>query len=137
MERGLVDMSATPVITRWRPPPDEVFEEEPVKVVLPTAEDAVGEFYYLLIMCTTTRDRLASFAVMLYVEEAGDEHEMARVDCCHDEVHVHYFQRGGDQIDRRVLLDITEPNDVEAGYLAAMDVMDEAEEIWRRWNGGR
>lgn len=94
----------------------------------------------LLIRLTWDGARLVSFALMLVFSEGDQEHEVARVDTAHDEVHLHQFKRGGDEISRDAWLRITTLQDVGAGYDAAIArILDDDAylEMHRRWSSGR
>ncbi len=82
--------------------------------------------------------RLVRFAIMhLTLGDDGSMVEIARADSCDGEVHVHTFDHRGVEVNRKVLLAVTSPEDVARGYdLAYKRVIDQWETDRRRWARG-
>lgn len=79
-----------------------------------------------------------AFAIMLFLVDEGRACEIARVDTCHSEVHVHILNRDGSDSSRQVLRPIRQPEDVGIGWEEAVGVIiDDCDELVRRWRSGR
>lgn len=133
-ERRVVDMS-TPALQediRWSPDPAQV-EDWPFVTVLLDLGRLIGRQGLDAIT-----GRMVEFAIIAQVDVADRWIDVARVDTCHEEVHLHLKSRTGAEIGRNVLRTIYSPNDVERGW-------DEGEAMllarWdehvRRWSCGR
>jgi hypothetical protein len=119
---------------RWSPDPGNL---EDWQVILPL--DGLGRIIGRQALDQET-GRLAEFALIAQVEYQGLWHSVARVDTCHEEVHLHLFAKDGREIEeaRTVLLPVRDISDVARGY-------DRAEKLlivkWeahvRRWERGR
>jgi hypothetical protein len=66
---------------------------------------------------------LTDLVLILEREEEEDEWvELVRVDCCHNQVHLHRFDFDESQV-RRVLVDVTRPEDIQTGADLAEDLI--------------
>lgn len=83
--------------------------------------------------------RVVEFAMMQQAMVGPDEWaDVVKVDCCHDEVHVHRYSSAGVQVSRTVIRPIRSLDDVETGLDEAEELIYEHwEENRRRWNDGR
>jgi hypothetical protein len=119
---------------RWSPDPGSTLDWP---VILPL--DGLGRIIGRQALDKQT-GRLAEFALTAQVEHQGLWCDVARVDTCHEEVHLHLFGKDGQEIEeaRTVLLPVCDISDVARGY-------DRAEKLlivkWgahvRRWERGR
>ena len=84
--------------------------------------------------------RLADFLILQQVEGDGGEGEwddIIRIDCCHNEVHMHRLYADPDAV-YKVIRPICTSEDLMKGYDMAVDMMnDEWGEHMRKWQGGR
>jgi hypothetical protein len=133
IERGLADMSppAPEPQTRWSPDPGTV-EDWPFVLPLLGPRQIIGRQG----LDKETR-RLSEFSMSAQLNVAGHWYEVARVDTCHEEVHLHVFSRAGKELSRQVLLPICGPKDVDRGYELGEKMLVEGwEEHERRWRRG-
>ena len=135
-ERNLADMSLAEPDgdVRWSPDPDSV-EDWPL--ILPL--DGLGRIIGRQGLDQET-GRLAEFALIAQVEYQGLWCDVARVDTCHEEVHLHLFGRNGQEIRdaRTVLLPVRDISDVGRGYDTAEKLLIvEWEQHVQRWERGR
>jgi hypothetical protein len=133
-ERNLADMSRTEPAEdiRWSPDPG-CLEDWPL--VLPL--DGLGRIIGRQALDEET-GRLAEFALLAQVEYRGLWHDVALVDTCHEEVHLHQFAKDGQEIARTVLLPVRDISDVGRGYdMAEKLLIVEWEAHVRRWERGR
>lgn len=85
--------------------------------------------------------RLADFVLLQQVDVGGDEgpewKDVIRVDCCHQEVHVHRMYDRNEEV-YKVVRRIETPEDLQKGAEEAEAIVyDEWEEHLRRWEHGR
>ncbi len=135
IERGLVDMSASSEAEgtqRWSHQPDEHDEELTYQNVL--AEDSV-----LYVRHVYQRGRVVDFGLTQMTRLGNRWVSVARADSCHGTVHLHRYNRAGDQIgEPKVLREVFTQQDLEEGYdLADAILDDEWVENLRRWRDGR
>jgi len=135
-ERNLADMSLAEQDNdaRWSPDPDSV-DDWPVLVLL----DGLGRIKGRQGLDKET-GRLAEFALVAQVEYQGLWHDVALVDTCHEEVHLHLYAKDGREIKdgRTVLLPVRNMSDVGRGYDTAEKLLIvEWEAHVRRWERGR
>jgi hypothetical protein len=117
---------------RWSPDPGNL-EEWPL--VLPL--DGLGRIKGRQALDKET-GRLAEFALVAQVEYQGLWHDVAQVDTCHEEVHLHLYAKDGREIARTVLLPVRNIGDVGRGYDRAEKLLIvEWEAHVRRWERGR
>jgi hypothetical protein len=120
--------------TRWSPDPEKL-EDWPL--ILPL--DGLGQIVGRQALDKET-GRLAEFALIAQVRHQGLWHDVARVDTCHEEVHLHLFGQDGQEIKeaRTILLPVRDMSDVGRGYDAAEKLLIvEWEQHVRRWERGR
>lgn len=93
----------------------------------------------ILVRLRTHMTRVIEFAITHQTLDADDEwRNVVRADSCHHEVHVHQFDKSGNQTSRRVLRTVASVDDVDKGYDEAQEVVFEAwEDNLRRWDVGR
>jgi hypothetical protein len=118
----------------WSPDPDNV-EDWPL--ILPL--DGLGRIIGRQALDKET-GRLAEFALVAQVEYQGLWHDVARVDTCHEEVHLHLYAKDGREIKdaRTVLLPVCNMSDVDRGYYMAEKLLIvEWEAHVQRWGRGR
>lgn len=134
-EKHLVVMSEPlPVLEdRWSPPdPDEV-EEWPFVVPLHGLGQIVGRQGL-----DATSSRLVTFAMTAQVVFDARWCDVASIDTCHDEVHLHLMSQKGTRIARRVLLPIRTMQDIDRGWDLGEKILTEQwDEHVRRWRRGR
>jgi hypothetical protein len=119
---------------RWSPDPDSL-EDWPLILLL----DGLGRIIGRQGLDQET-GRLAEFALVAQVEYQGRWHDVARVDTCHEEVHLHLFGKDGREIRdaRAVLLPVRNMSDVGHGYDTAEKLLIvEWEAHVQRWDRGR
>lgn len=117
---------------RWSPDPDST-QDWPM--ILPL--DGLGRIIGRQALDKQT-GRLAEFALTAQVEHHGMWCDVARVDTCHEEVHLHLFGKDGEEIAREVLLPVRDMSDVGRGYDRAEKLLIvEWEQHVRRWERGR
>jgi hypothetical protein len=79
--------------------------------------------------------RLTDFCLCIQVPVADEWADVMRIDCCHGSVHVHRFDSTGKET-LRVLREIYNQEDVEAGFQVASDLIYEQAEValmgWER-----
>lgn len=72
------------------------------------------------------------------VDDEGVWHEALRIDACHGEVHVHRFDRDGEQQVRKVLVEVHSQADLANGHgQAIVEITDRLDDNIRRWKSGR
>jgi hypothetical protein len=119
---------------RWSPDPDSV-EDWPFKLPL----DGLGQIVGRQGLDKQTM-RIAEFSLTAQVEYQGLWHDVARVDTCHEEVHLHLIGKDGEEIEdaRAVLMPIRDMGDVHRGYdMAEKLLIADWEQHVRRWERGR
>lgn len=128
--RRLADMSQHPPSFEYCPPRGGEQHEYPIQL---------DEHHELRVRMHLYQGMVVDFAfVQRYTGEEFPV-EVARVDCCHGEVHVHQFGRLGGQIDRTVLHTISreEPwKTVDEWFYSCNEawcVPEEWERRYRRW----
>lgn len=81
---------------------------------------------------------LTDFVFTLDGDLDGEWGPILRIDCCHDEVHIHRFDSSGGESVRKVLRKIESADDIRMGYdEGEREIFDHWEENVRRWGGGR
>jgi len=132
-ERRVVDMSAPALQdVLWTPDPTEV-EDWPFETVLLDLGRLVGRQGLDVLT-----GRMVEFAITAQVDVAGHWVDVARVDTCHENVHLHLMSRTGVEISRQVTRPIYGPNDVELGWDAGEAMLlAKWDEHVRRWGCGR
>jgi hypothetical protein len=120
-----------PAGTRWEPDLAECVEE--------TWRFDIGPGSHAVVSMWYDGPRLVRFAIMHWtLADDGSMMEIARADSCDGEVHVHTFDRLGNQVNRVRLLHVTGPEDVDRGYgLAYSRIIDRWEADRRRWVRGQ
>ena len=118
----------------WEPPPLEECDPEDV---LPTMLDSITR----VTQRFRRRDgRLVDFAIILEVDREGvGWDEVAKIDCCHGQVHLHE-RRQRDDIDdiREVLRHVKDESDIQESVDDAISlIFDSYTEQIKRWNSGR
>jgi len=118
----------------WLPDPDECDESS---FILPVADGERRD--RVIVRMRTHVTRTIEFAmVQQTLDDNGDWQEVVRADTCHDEVHVHQFDKTGREISKRSVRKVERVEDVDAGYdEAAVLVFERWEDNVRRWNSGR
>jgi hypothetical protein len=117
---------------RWSPDPESL-EDWPLLLPL----DGLGRIIGRQALDEKT-GRLAEFALVAQVEHQGLWHDVAKVDTCHEEVHLHLYSKNGQEIARTVLLPVRNMSDVGRGYDTAEKLLIvEWEAHVRRWERGR
>lgn len=126
----LADLSIQPEPVDWRPPPEECISN--VYHVYVTDSDRVTN------RMETHRGDLVDFAITQCHQPDGSEwQDVARVDCCHNEVHRHLYRDGGTEINRVVFREVSAQTDIEVGYDWGDRLINEQwEENVRRWASG-
>jgi hypothetical protein len=133
-EHGLAVMStpAPEAQQGWSPDPDAV-EDWPFEVVLLSLGRIIGRQGL-----DTETGRLIEFAISAQVNVGGRWWNVARVDTCHEEVHLHVLSRTEQTLSRTVLLPIYGPKDVDRGWqMGERKLVSDWEEHVRRWRSGR
>ena len=128
--RGLVTMEETAPQDRFLDQfPFEEQDDEEVRFDLGDDGRCIQKF-------VNWRGQVIWFSIVTQIRYRGDWHTVARADTCHDEAHIHRFQRGSaDEISRHVLCEISSIDDVAQGFDDAVELLiDEFEENVRRWN---
>lgn len=109
-------------------PPEERIEHPPLKYDLGPDAEVVQRW-------VEWRGRIVWFAMIHHVLVGEEWVEVIRADTCHDEAHVHRFDKNGAELKRQTLCSLSTIDDVDRGWDAAADlVMDQWEENLRRWN---
>lgn len=137
-DRGLADMSQVVIAReddpRWSPDPEAPVDLYPLEMPIAGLGRIKGRQ-------TLDRDtgRIVEFSITAQIERGGIWHDIARVDTCHEEVHLHILcRRTGKDIARRVLRVIRSPQDVDQGFEEGVTILTEDwEEHERRWTRGR
>jgi hypothetical protein len=138
IERGLVDMSI-------QPPAAETYSADRSSCKVESFYvDLLGEGRIFTSHWFDGEGRIADFVLVQEVRvevpsDTGDEDwvEVVRVDCCHGEAHIHYFDSSGGEIQRRVLTVLMTRADVDSALDLAEDLVYERwEEHLGRWQRG-
>lgn len=127
--KRLADMSGQPAL--YEPPSAEECDSEEV---IPIEIDPTSQ---LVVRLRSLQGKIVDFSISQLVNDAGEWHDVARIDCHHGSIHRHQFTRGGNQT-RQVIRHIPpgqEGHDVvNDGYTPAYELMfNEWEESLRRW----
>jgi hypothetical protein len=126
----LADMASKPEPAEYRPPPTSAGDVLEWPIILSPTD-------VLLVRQHVYRKKTVDFAFM-QLHHDGEQHEVARIDCCHGVVHRHQFNRDGvDVMDRRPI-QVIPPASGHDTVNALFDVcygrmMEEYEENLRRW----
>src|ERR1700722_13932342 len=65
--------------------------------------------------------QLSDFVLVLQLKQRSRYTDIAKVDCCHGEVHVHHYRKNGSE-ERRVIRDAKTPADLRIGFDKAYDL---------------
>lgn len=110
--------------------PEECEEWPPL--IFPVGEGMSDRVVQVVMM---HQDRVVHFAVMQQHLHDGAWVEVARMDTCHGESHVHRFQCDGSEEKRQVFCVLNTIEDVESEFERACSLLvDEWETELRRWN---
>lgn len=127
-KHGLADMATYPEPWRYERPQGGDETEFPVE--LDGGHRFVHRFYVY-------RALIVDFAITHLYEHAGEVATIARIDCCHGEVHRHVFDRRGGELSRSVIQVIPERDPwktIDELYLQCDDQMHAAWlEHYRSW----
>lgn len=131
-ERRLVDMTVAPAPADWRPAPSQTRRED-CKI------DLFDDDRVVIRQSVDSRNQVVDFSMTQQTLEDGVWSDVCRVDCSHDEVHVHWFDVAGRQVDRTVIRPITCIDEVHRGWDEASDIVFEGwqENLQRRASRGR
>lgn len=123
-----MDKTVHPEESKWTPDLDDADVEETV-IALVGPHRVFQKLWFL-------RGQVVDFVLIQQTQgDGGDWDDVVRTDCCHAEVHAHYF-RGNQEVRRNVFNPITSQADVTAGLDRAETVIyDKWEENLRGWNG--
>lgn len=132
--RGLVDGTIYPDTDSWhykRPHAAEM-EQDGRYTLSPT-----GHSMHVVQWCY--KGKTVDFALVQQVEEvAGNLQDVAKYDCCHSEVHKHQYHRDRGQIQRNVIVRLSDDNHSWEKIDRAFDecyeqMLNYWDENYRRW----
>lgn len=130
--RKLPDMSeGLPEAVQYKPPDKSMGSILDYPIDLATG-------HYLVIRQHIYRENAVDFAVMQFYEDDDGRYEVARIDCCHGEVHRHGFKRNSKEETRHSIQQITVDGSqwatVNTQYESCLEKMtSEFMENYRRW----
>ncbi len=128
----VMSLPITDTDDRWAPDPESV-QDWPFRIPLVGLGQITGRQGL-----DAETGRLVEFSMTAQVELGGRWFDVARVDTCHSEVHVHLKSYTGEEIDRKVIFPIHNPNDVDRGWVEGEKMLIAGwEEHVRRWRRGR
>lgn len=128
----IMGVPITEVDDRWAPDPERI-EDWPFRVPLLGLGQIVGRQGL-----DSETGRLVEFSMTAQVAVNGQWFDLARVDTCHREVHLHLISHNGEEIGREVIFPIKSPWDVDRGWVEGdMMLIARWDEHMRRWRRGR
>jgi hypothetical protein len=134
VERSLVDMgSQVPEPVLWRPDLSACHHDE-YRLPLLGSSDALR-----VRVWTDSSGKVVHFAMVQITRWKDDEEwmQVVRVDCAHDQVHIHRYVDPEKEVSKERFRSITCQEDVVAGYEYAETVIFEKWEMnRRRWEHG-
>lgn len=132
LRRGsIADMNGYGPQKAWEPPPLEECDPEDV-VPIPLNETARVTERFL-----RKDGRIVDYALMLDARQDGEDwSEVARIDCCHAEVHIHQYYRSRPGT-RDVIRPIRSQEDVEDSVDSSLDlIFGNWDRMIRKWRFG-
>lgn len=129
IESRLVDKTVNPEPDSWEP------DLSRADLIDETACPLVGP-HRIFQKLWFFRGQVIHFVLIQQVEAGDSWDDVVRIDCCHAEVHAHYYRAPDDEARRQVFSPITSQADVTKGLDWAESVVYEHwEENLRGWNG--
>jgi hypothetical protein len=130
-ERGLVDMSTTPEPVAWSPDLTRCQIEDYIF-------DLFSEDRVCVRMAFDDRKQVVDFAMVQETYDEGLWVPVCKIDCKHNEVHMHWYHQSSRQTERKVIHPIESADDVRRGWDEAAELIyGRWEDNRRRWSGGR
>lgn len=133
--RGLPNMSEAPAVDEYKPPPEHACDVLDFPLLVEDAPDLLE----IHICQWVYKSRIVHFAFMLnWVAPSGETRTINRIDTSDGTVHQHFFDRQGEEVRRKTLLEIvvdgSEWSTVESEYEPCLERMTRhALEYHRRW----